>query len=72
MTHTVDLRLRKKIEELVGAGVRLIQEMRRHLNLYIKMELFDDGELPQPTNRRFYPTNKDIRGFIYKATIKHR
>ena len=72
MTHTVDLRLRKKIEELVGAGVRLVQEMCHHLNLYIIMELFDDDELPQPTNHRFYPTNKDIRGFINKATIKHR
>ena len=55
---------------LVG-GVKTVAEMKRHLQQYVKHELFKDGPCPPKTNRRFYPKNIDIRNHMYRATVKH-
>jgi len=34
--------------------------------------LFTDKELPQPTNRRFYPTKKDNHTHIFRGKVKDR
>lgn len=46
--------------------------MRRHLKEYVRRELFRGKEMPLSTNRRLYPTTKDIRNHIYRATVKQR
>ena len=53
-------------------GVTTVNEMRRHLNEYVRRELFAGTEIPAPSNRRFFPTKKDIMNHMYRATVKNR
>lgn len=62
--------LTKKIELLVGEGVKTVDEMKRHLKSYVKNELFASEKPPPPTNRRYYPTDMDIRNCMYRASVK--
>lgn len=59
-----------KIEELVGEGVKTVDEMKRHLIQFVKMELFPGQNPPASTNRRYYPTDVDVRNHMYKASVK--
>lgn len=44
--------------------------MKRHLKQFVKCELFP-GQTPPPiTNRRFYPTDVDVRNHMYRASVK--
>lgn len=66
----IDKRLIDKIEELVGEGVKTVDEMKRHLQQFVKSERFP-GQTPPPiTNRRYYPTDVDVRNHMYKASVK--
>ena len=47
-----------------------MKEMRRHLNTYVKTEIFKGASLPPKTNRRFYPKKVDIRNHIYRSRVK--
>ena len=62
----------EKIHQLVGRGVTQVNEMRRHLREFLTTDLFPGCELPNSTNRRFFPTKRDVRNHIYTATIKQR
>ena len=42
--------------------------MRRHLNEYVRHELFGEGQF----EKRFFPTKKDILNHMYRATVKNR
>ena len=53
MSQKVDEKIVKKVQDLVGEGVRNDREMERHIWIYIKDELFRDSELPTFENRRF-------------------
>ena len=68
----VDHLIIEKIHELVGAGVRSVNEMRRHLRGFVEKEMFAGMTKPALTNRRFNPTRKDVRNHIYRATVKQR
>ena len=68
----MDERIIKKIEELVAVGVRNVNEMKRHIGVFVKGELFKHQQIPPVTNRRFHPKPSDIRNHMYQATIKHR
>ena len=46
--------------------------MRRHLKVYVKEVIFSGEELPESSNRRFFPTLTDIRSHMYRATVKYR
>lgn len=59
-----------KIEELVGEGVKTVDEMKRHLRQFVKMELFPGKNPPASINRRYYPTDVDVRNHMYKASVK--
>lgn len=52
--------------------MRSVHEMRRHLRGVVEREMFARKAMPPLANRRFYPTKKDIRNHIYRATIKQR
>ena len=65
----IDADLVSKIRELVDDGVRSLDAMKRHLTTYVEHEIlpeYDNVEVAR-TNRRFYPTDKDIRNHMYLA-----
>ena len=72
MTQRLDGKVIGKIEELVGEGVRSVDEMRRHLKIYIKDDLFRDKEQPQRSNRRYFPRSKTIKNHMYNAAMRAR
>ena len=73
LSQPVDDRIIKKIEELVAEGVKDTYEMRRHLRVFLKNDLFCEGqELPPSTKHRFHPKLSDIRNHMYRATVRHR
>ena len=51
----VDARFVQKINELVMEGVTSVAEMERHLQYYVKKELFGGMPAPDPGNRCFFP-----------------
>ena len=46
--------------------------MERHINIFIKNDLFRGKPLPCRKNRRLYPKRSDIANHLHKATIQHR
>ena len=60
----------EKIEVLVGDGVKTVDEMKRHLRQFAKFELFPGQTPPASTNRRYYPTDVDIRNHMYQSSVK--
>ena len=65
-------RIIKRIHELVAEGVKEVGEMKRHLKIFVKEVLFRDEQLPQDTNRRYFPRTSDLRSHMYRATVKNR
>lgn len=55
---------------LVGEGVKTVDGMKRHLKQFVKSELFPGQTPPAITNRRFYPTDVDVRNHMYRALVK--
>ena len=68
----MDDRLREKIRLLVGAGVRRLAEMRRHLNHYVENDLFAHQALPNKSDTRFWPGNKAVLNCTYREVVKLR
>jgi hypothetical protein len=66
LSHPVDEFIISKIHALVHHGVRSVAEMRRHLQIFVR-ENISSGTHISETNRRFYPTNKDIKNHMYRA-----
>ncbi len=67
----IDKRIVNKIETLVGEGVKTVDEMKRHLQQFVKHELFQNNKPhPSKSNRRYYPNNVDIQNHMYRATVK--
>lgn len=71
-SQKVDERIVRKIHELVGEGVRQVKEMMRHIQIFVKNELFRDEQVPPLSNRRFHPLENDIRNHMYIAAVKLR
>ena len=46
--------------------------MKRHLKIFVKEVLFRGEQLPQDTNRRYFPRPSDLRTHMYRATVKNR
>ncbi|CAB3999988.1 Calcium-responsive transcription factor [Paramuricea clavata] len=68
----LDEQLIQKINDLVGEGVRNVGEMKRHLKIYVKDDLFRGKKQPERNNRRYFPKPKTIKNHMYNATIKSR
>ena len=47
-----------------------MDEMKRHLRQFVKNELFPWQTPPPSTNRRYYPTDVDIRNHMYQASVR--
>ena len=68
----IEDRVVKKVNELVKDGVNSVAEMERHLGFYVKKELHDGLPLPDPGNRRFFPSRNDIYNIMCTASIQMR
>lgn len=54
--------------KLARAGVRCVTEMRRHVEMYVKHDLFAGQTAPPMTDSQLWPNNKSIINSIYYAT----
>ena len=72
MSQRVDKRIINRIHELAAEGLTNTNHVKRQLEFFVKNMLFKDKELPQRTNRRFYPTANDIRSHILRGKLKNR
>ena len=68
----VDKRVVTKLYELVNEGFCNLREIKRALHLFVKMELFQHQPLPDSSNRRFFPTKRDIRNHFNLAFAKRK
>jgi len=64
-----DKRIKEKIADFVDDGVFAVSEMRRHVTHYVRTDLFAGQTLPEPSDRRFFPTAVDYRNYIYRARV---
>ncbi|KXJ15408.1 hypothetical protein AC249_AIPGENE10238 [Exaiptasia diaphana] len=46
--------------------------MRRHLNSFVKNDVFSNRKPPPKTRRRFYPANKDITNYMQRTRNSQR
>lgn len=65
--EVVDQRIINKIKSLVDEGVSSVTEMKRHLDYFVKNQIFRNGLVPSKTRRSFYPTRKDIANCMQRA-----
>lgn len=74
MHQKLDERITAHIQTLVAEGVYDTEEMKRHLKIFVKKYPFEIESCTRPslTDRRFYPSSKDIKNGIYRAKVKLR
>lgn len=70
--QVVDPRFVGKINDLASKGVTRVQEMRRHLQEFVRNELFLGRDVPPSTSRCYFQTKKDIHNHMYCALVKNR
>lgn len=70
--QNIDSRIITKIHQLVGEGVKNVKEMKKHIAIFVKNDLFRGKQQPLKTNRRFNPSKNTIRNHMYKASVKLR
>ena len=63
--QSIDKSLRLKIKELVEMGIYNVEEIRIHLQQTVKAEFAQS--LPDESNRRFWPSNRDILNHVQIA-----
>uniref|UniRef100_H2ZB24 Uncharacterized protein n=1 Tax=Ciona savignyi TaxID=51511 RepID=H2ZB24_CIOSA len=71
-TQPVDKSIVKKIDELVKDGIYLVPEIRQRLKDFVLHELFKDRDPPSESNRRFFPTKKDIQNHCNMSFAKRK
>lgn len=70
MSQQINKRIALKIRQVVDEGVKQVREMQRHIHIFVKMELFQNQELPPTTCRRYFPKMSDFTNQKYRASIK--
>jgi len=68
----VDRRVSNKIKELAALGIHSIPEVRQHLMNFLHTDLFAGKPLPRMTDTRYWPTNQQILGCLYRAKRRIR
>ena len=68
----VDQRIVQHVTQLTLQGVRKVSEMRRHINAYVKDQLFRGTAPPPSTRRRYFPNKSDIRNLMNRARNQNR
>ena len=51
-------------------GITDTREMKRLLKIIVKTEIFKNGNLPEPTTKRFFPRTSTIRNHVTHAKRK--
>lgn len=67
----LDKSVTEKLHSLASEGVRNVTEIKRAMSNYVDTELLPGQSIPK-SNRRFNPTNKDIRNHLFLADVKIR
>jgi len=62
-----DKRVVAKMNDLARAGVRRVAEMRRHVEIFVREELFSGQTVPEVSDSRFWPSGRTILNAIYNA-----
>ena len=44
--------------------------MKRHIEVFVKHEIFRGEALPARSSRQYFPTKVDIRNHMYRASMK--
>ena len=57
----VDHRIIEYIQRMVGAGVTSLAEMKIHVERFVSGALFKGKQIPDLSNRRYFPEDSDIR-----------
>ena len=55
------------MDTFVREGVTDTREMKRLLKIIVKTEIFKNENLPEPTNKRFFPRTSTIRNHVTHA-----
>ena len=66
----MDKRIIVKIEEYVGEGLVSSSCLRPLLEQFVRHEIFAGEKCANWTNRRFFPSQRDISNFVYAAKLK--
>ena len=70
VNQVIDKRIIERIYELTKKNVTGVKEVKRCLDEFVEKELFSGTPKhmwPRKTNRRYYPSSKDLRNHISKA-----
>jgi hypothetical protein len=70
VNQIIDKRIIERIYELAKKNVIGLKEVKRCLDEFVEKELFSDAPKhtwPKKTNRRYYPSSKDLRNHILRA-----
>jgi hypothetical protein len=67
LTLPIDSRVIAKIKELVRMNIIRVGEVQRHVEIFVKKDIFCGKEMPAANNRRFFPSRRDIANHIYAA-----
>ena len=68
----IDPRIVERIQALAVDGVRDVNEMKCHIQVYVKNSLFRGSAPPPKSNKRFYPSKSTLKIHMYNAVIKQR
>lgn len=60
------------MRELVEMGINKSSTVKTHLDAMVRKELFSSKNLPPPTDRKFWPSMKDISNHVHMATVQMR
>jgi len=61
-------RVKMKVRELSNSGVRRLAEMRRHLENFIRNDMFAGCAVPPLTDARYWPSNKTLLNIMRRAS----
>jgi hypothetical protein len=64
----VDKRIVHHVELLVEAGITKTSDIEASLSIFVQ-DLFREASLPARTDRRYYPSSRDIYNIIYRLVF---
>ncbi|PFX22793.1 hypothetical protein AWC38_SpisGene12689 [Stylophora pistillata] len=70
ISQRIDPRIVEKIHALAGDGVRDVNEMRRHIHVFLQNSLYPGSAPPPKSNKRFCPSKTTIKNHVHIAVIK--
>lgn len=66
MLQNIDDGVKAHIQLMVSQGVNFLSEMRPHLRQYLNLK-FEGRPMPHRSNRRYWPTDRDIKNHMHAA-----